>query len=434
MKAINVSQPAELVDPASANPQPQVPKCPPGGWRRTYLTGPAHYCFLGPHPAVNPTSEGIALVLPRSTYYVSRWPDLKITHRTTRGELRPVPQPFQPAIIAILENLRLGEDQAKRLAVYDLIKDLPTWAHVRLVPMHHFYWEGLLTLAEFPGAVGLLESSPALVAALSSYFHNGLFTPEHRATLARLLAGRQRDLLSWLDLGRTEAHGRIFRKLSSYDLTYLQWRQLGRRLGIPEVAEVVQQMPVVDRWVIECLCLEDSAKVLTPQFLRELLVTKRRFHQLRDRGVQLEKLPEQLGLLRRCGVIRNRLNSLGEYRALQAHMGSLLADIPLCTGPEVDLAGLVAITTPRDLKAEGEIMRHCVGDAYYVAAALKGQLCFYRLFHPHRATISLERSCPIGRWRLDAVMGPRNSKVPEEVCELLRQRFAQADVVVPTSS
>lgn len=433
MKALIDPTPIRLVEFLPANPQLRVPKCPPDRWRQISFTSPSQYSFRGVSPAVDPTPEGIALTLSRSTYYVSRWPSLKITYRTATGETRPVPQPLQPAIMEMLDNLRLGDDQAKRLAVYDLIKDLPTWIHVRLVPMHQFYWPGLITLAEFPAAIGLLESSPALVAALSSYFHRGLFTPEDHDTLARLVTGRQRDLLKWLGLGRTEAHCRIFRKLSEYDLDYFQWRQFGRRLGISELAEVVQKMPIIDRWVIKCLCLDEFSRLLTPQFLRELLVTKLQYHQLMDRGIRLEDVVDQVGLLRRCGVIHTRLNSVREFRVLQTHMDSLIADLPLCTGPEVGLAGLFAITSPRDLKAEGDIMQHCVGGASYVASALKGKCCFYRLYHPHRATISLQRSGPLGRWRLDVVKGPKNSKVPEEVRQLLRQQFLKADVLVPAT-
>lgn len=433
MKALIDPTSTRLVETLPANPQLRNPLCPPDRWRQISFTSPSEYSFRGTSPAVSPTSEGLALTLLRSTYYVSRWPSLKITYRTVQGETRPVPRPLQPAIIELLDNLRLGDDQAKRLAVYDLIKDLPTWIHVRLVPMHQFYWAGLITLAEIPAAIGLLESSPALVAAVSSYFHRGLFTSEDRDTLTRLVTGRQRDLLKWLGLGRTEAHCRIFRKLSEYDLDHFQWRQLGRRLGTYELSAVVQKMPLIDRWTIKCLCLDDSAKLLTPHFLRELLVTKRRYHPLTDNGIRLEDVADQVGLLRRCGIIRTRLNSLREFRVLQTHMDSLIADLPLCTGPEVGLPGLFAITSPRDLKAEGDIMQHCVGGASYVVAALKGQCCFYRLHHPHRATISLQRSGPLGRWRLDAVKGPRNSKVPEEVRQLLRQQFMKADVLVPAA-
>ena len=394
---------------------------------------PPRYRFQGA-PKLRRVPEGIELIFPQSTYRVDRWPTLRMTYRSAAGESREVLRPFRQALMEALDGLRLGNDLTQRLAVYDLIRDLPAWVHVRLVPMREFYWQGLSTLAELPSAIGLLESSPGLFAAVSSYHARGVFAAEDLDTLRKLVSGRQRDLIQWLGIGQGEAHCKIIRKLSAYDLTYLQWRRFGQNLRLAPVADLLQKLPSVDRWTVECLCTADPAKLLTPSFLREVLVTQRKTSMPADPGVALDQVVEQAELLRRAGIIRAPLHTYREFTNLQDHWGSLVADLSLCVGPEVDLPGLVPIASPRDLKAEGEIMQHCVGSPAHISAALKGQHCYYRLFHPVRATICLERVSQFGPWRLGAVHGPRNADVPKTAFDALETAFKQAGVQVSAAA
>src|SRR5690606_38959625 len=121
------------------------------------------------------------------------------------------------------------------------------------------------------GLEGLLESSPALFAAVVQYFSTGIIGEKHLPELRNKLRVRQRDLLRWLGLGCTEAHCKILRKFSRYDLSYSQWRTVGRNIASVETSKVLQQSPIVSDEVMRFLADDRLRYVLAPSAQAECI-------------------------------------------------------------------------------------------------------------------------------------------------------------------
>lgn len=297
------------------------------------------------------------------------------------------------------------------MAVYDLLRELPLWIHARLVPLHKCYWQAVRWLATLPALGGLLESSPALFAVVVQYLSAGAIRGEQYSDLLITLRGRQRDLLRWLGLGSTEAQCKILRKFARYDLSYSQWRTVGRNLAIPETSRVLSQAPIVSVEVIHFLADDRLPRVLTPvaqaQCVTHLINKGDCFH---GSDQDMHGLLS-IGLLyRRFGLSRSPFDSLKALRRLARQRDMLLDDLTMMGGPVTDLLGMTRILAPRDLVAEGQLMQHCIGAQQYIIDGLLGRSCYYRVYHPTRATVGLKRGGS-GAWEIDQIKGPGNKPI-----------------------
>lgn len=393
------------------------------GHHRTLFQTAAPKLRFGHEPKITFTPTGLLLQFPRTTYRVDRWPDFRVLSRAQSEDLKPASPLIDKAIFAVLHELRLSERPSHRLAVYDLLRDLPLGMHARLMPLNDHYWLGIHWLVRLPELAGLLESSPALFAAVLQHLAVGAIRDEQGRELSEKLRGRQRDLLHWLGLGTAEAHCKILRKFSRYAFSYPQWRTLGRAIAQSDVTRVLSPAPVIPSGALRFLSDDRLPWVLTPSAQAEGVT------HLIKRGDCFDAASHDIDELltfgvicRRFGIICAPISSFPELHRLGRHRQMLLADLPLAVGPLTDLPGVTPIATARDLIAEGETMRHCVGTMSYLVAGLMGKMCFYRVHHPVRATVSLVTQ--FGQWTLDQIRGPRNEAIPPESLHQITRSFA----------
>jgi hypothetical protein len=90
-------------------------------------------------------------------------------------------------------------------------------------------------------------------------------------------------------------------------------------------------------------------------------------------------------------------------------------DLP--SSPLREAENIVHISKVRDLLAEGEEMKHCVGG--YVERVMSGDVFIYRIFEPERATVEVERM-PDGKFRIVQVKSYKNGDVSNTTFMLLR--------------
>jgi hypothetical protein len=69
---------------------------------------------------------------------------------------------------------------------------------------------------------------------------------------------------------------------------------------------------------------------------------------------------------------------------------------------------ITAIRSRRDLKREGDEMRHCIGtNSYYARDILRGKIYAYRVLQPERLTLAVRKVA--GGWRIGEVKGFENA-------------------------
>jgi hypothetical protein len=90
-------------------------------------------------------------------------------------------------------------------------------------------------------------------------------------------------------------------------------------------------------------------------------------------------------------------------------------DLP--SSPLRESENIVHISKVRDLLAEGEEMKHCVGG--YVERVMSGDVFIYRIFEPERATVEVERM-PDGKFRIVQVKSYKNGDVSNKTLILLK--------------
>lgn len=383
--------------------------------------------FKGEPSLVRMSPDGLILKFDRTTYVVSPWPEFKIHYLNQRGQPCPIPLAFKPAILAALNDLRQSSNQAQRLAVYDLVRHLPLWAHARLVPMRQHYWLGVETLVKLPESLDLLESSPALFAVVAQYAQAGCFHDGLRDTLLARLGGRQRELARWLGFGDAESCPKLLRRFSFYDYSYSQWRVLARNMRKLEVRQALQRTQAISNSMVDFLVLTDSAQIFSASALGEAIL---RILKLGPSGIkQREYIDEILtwgGLIRKFGVTVAPVPSLTVLQQLRAQSGEAFDRLPISPGPSLDIPDIAPITSPHELKTEALVMGHCAGSPHYVLEGLRGNYCFYRMNRPDRATICLERSSGLGAWKLHQIQGPKNISIPDASRDLVRNAILKA--------
>lgn len=378
-------------------------------------------------------SERLEVEFAHTTYLMTRWPSWRLTYRSQDGAERAVTSAIaQSAILSCLEHVRTRPSKpADRLATYELLRDLPTPTHARLVRMGARYWHGVQFLAACPGAASLLESSPALFAAADALWAAGRTDIASLSELETLCRGRQRRLAARLGFNASECVCKVLRKFESYDLSAENWRRLIKNIACPEVLRPLQHAPLVPVLALEILSADDPGDVLPAGVMAEFVIAA-----LQGGFLYLPiNLPQlcSIGATLKChGLLKTRPKSAKELSWLITRGKAMLSDRPFPAGPTVNLPGLSPIITPRDLQTEGTEMQHCVGNWAYVTGALKGEYCFYRMLFPERATIALRRErawCP---WKFEQVRGVRNTKLKPETLDQISKVLRAAAIHAPS--
>ncbi|AOS46084.1 hypothetical protein Verru16b_03179 [Lacunisphaera limnophila] len=369
--------------------------------------------------------DGLILKFASTTYVVTPWPGLEVYYLTVHGQRKPIPALLRPPILTSVNELRQSSNQTQRLAIHDLIRNLPLWIHARLVPMRQRYWLGIETLADMPESLRLLESSPALFAAMSQYAAAGCLNGDQRTALRALLQGRQRELTDWLGFGGAEACCKILRKLSHYDYSYSQWRALARCMRQTEIRKVLQKAPTIPCAIVDFLVIASDTRLFTSRALGQVAAE---LLKLGPSWIKQRELIDEVltcgSLMRKYGIAPVPMSSYTDYRRLHSQFSDAVDDVRMTQGPLLVLDDVEPIITPRDLKQEAAEMEHCVGSLHFIMAGLRGTYCFYRMVRPDRATICLERSSGLDSWKVAQIQGQKNSGISDTTMDMIHRAVA----------
>jgi hypothetical protein len=80
------------------------------------------------------------------------------------------------------------------------------------------------------------------------------------------------------------------------------------------------------------------------------------------------------------------------------------------------------LDTPELLFEEARVQHNCVMS--YAKRIVQGQIHFYRLFQPERATVAIVQDTKAG-WRIQEIAGPFNARVKGETLVTVHDWIAQ---------
>jgi hypothetical protein len=274
-------------------------------------------------------------------------------------------------------------------------------AHLRQPDRRSF---GLLhLLARVPEAADYLAHDPNLALILADHRRDWPALRHASWDEIRMrVRGRRTALLGWLGLPAKESTRSLLRKLSPADLRHL-----------PSAAPALLDQNVVHTLLNASggtaagLRLSSCAP-LRPLISSALLQRMERHWWL---WAMLDLHWPTLMALAERGVLRFQSRhdfiSLVEgsqsriMTASDAAIDAPFPEPPFIAGPEVE-----PIVSVHALIREGQEMNHCAGSLNYIAGVLAGQVYFYKVLRPVRATLLL--SWQHGAWWFGAMLGYDN--------------------------
>lgn len=317
------------------------------------------------------------------------------------------PRAFKPKVD--LQEWQAHEARARFLAgIPEGVVDV-----VARFPARH--WELLVFVAQCgAGALDLLDANPALgfMVGNTRAFRRTPGTEPMVAARLLLMSGRsQREILTWLGFPGTETVRRIVRKIEHRALTFPLLRALRRQIGDATCQQRLVHLPRITKTVL-ILAGDGTLHLLSPALLRRLAEREVRGASalprlLADtnrmwRQVHEGQSPPPFASLARLRLEHDRLATTVNWAEVQGSREDV-ARSPL-PGNE----SILPLDTLALLVEEGQAQRNCV--ASYAARVRRGECFIYRVLTPTRATLSVVKRA--GRWRIDALEGPANARVP----------------------
>ena len=275
------------------------------------------------------------------------------------------------------------------------------------------------------GLIYLLARVPEFSDFLAHDFNLVLFFANHRGACPPLRSaswddfrvaarGRRRDLVEWVGMPPRESSRALLRKLTPDALQFLPGAT--ELLCEPVLMNTLLNGPSVNGAMLQLL----SCVALRP------LVSARLVQQLYRRGMWFASNLSLIVGLANHGVLQ--LKSGTELLALveggtlsQAALTGILVDLPLPEAPFRTDPDVEAICTTHALVREGMEMNHCADSLYHLFAAVTGQICFYRVHQPVRATLCLEWRC--GAWYFSEIRGWGNEALTTREVEIALRSF-----------
>ena len=313
----------------------------------------------------------------------------------------------------------LAEAQAQAAeARRRLAATIPSDVRELLAPFATRQWHLAVLLARCPGARDLVRDNPALAFCLASswcFRRRPVHWPLRAAR--RLVTGRQRDLLAWLDFPAIESMVRLLRKVPPAACRVPWLLSLRRLAKDPWAAPQLRHLPRLNATALTLLGYRGLQSSLTPALVRELTLGSPDGEI--SSAVRMLEDTWQMGVL--VGHVRRTpFRSLRKLRRVhdtyvaalreQRRQVALEEAGPFPEPPVPGTPDIVPLTSARDLIEEGEAMQHCV--AIYAARVLAGGCYVYRVLRPERATVCLART--EHGWVLEQCAGVANAVVGNE--------------------
>jgi hypothetical protein len=285
-------------------------------------------------------------------------------------------------------------------------------------------WHVMALLARCPGALDLVRSTSALGFALASSWVFRKQPVRQPLRSARALLGKpQIEICDWLGFPARRSTINMLRKLPPQSISVSALLHLRDALWDEQAAKLLRHCPTLSEAAIQIAADPSCRRYFATSFLIDL-VNRSEDPDYTD-GVQVS---HAVDWLKRFGIslvpvpIFRSTAELVQFdrdRRRRAddkdHQEEPAADrcppellLPPAPFPGTDK--IIALTTGAALLRETAQMHNCVASLYQGAA--DGDLAFYSVLLPHRAT--LELCLQEGIWQPSQLLGPRNSPAPRE--------------------
>jgi len=287
-------------------------------------------------------------------------------------------------------------------------------------------WHLLSLVARCPEALELLESNPALGFALASanVFHP---TPERWKVARRLIGKPRRKISEWLGFAGTESAVKLLARIPPDNCGVTPLLALRKSLEAPEIIGRLRHLPRLPAVAMLLMGNRLFGPRVTDSFLRQVVEASMNgagegigsflsdcFFLSQQSETPLPARIASVSQLRRW---HDRLVEEINRRELTELMKLPFPEPPLPGG-----TGIEPILSPAELLAEGRTQHHCV--AAFIAQVAKGEIFFYRVTAPERATLSLERS-EGGRWEIGQLVAACNEPVTPTTARSVKKWYSR---------
>lgn len=364
--------------------------------------------------------NGRLLQFTRYSVMVMRpWPEPLAWKRTTRKLFHPV-RPRIPLVPRSLDESDDPESHARACEkLGQFMEPVPAECLSAIGQFTSRQWHMMALLARCPGALDLVQSTPALAFALASNWVFPTTGPSQPMRSARRLVRLpQSAICEWLGFPARRSSVNVLRKLRTADISIASLLYLRDGLWDEEAARLLRHCRVITRQTIRIATTPAWRRHFSPRFLAELPEAEKNCEaEVMPRSCALFILlsPDMLRRLRASDVF----HSMAEVENYIAWVAGNIrrARLPDCA-PELRLpqppipgtCDIVPLSTGFDLLEESREMEHCVADLH--ASVTAGEYYFYRVRAPERATLSLRRCS--GGWEMGELLGRRNAPVAGE--------------------
>ncbi len=287
----------------------------------------------------------------------------------------------------------------------------------------------LAMAAVCPDSVDLIETNPALAVCVAAGFARKR-APETSPRIA-WIGRKRRELCSRLGFPDSGQTVRVLAKIRPEHAAPWRVNQLKEPLRDHDVQKLLSHTRSIKigHIVVASFLEKNHGSVSQPLF--EHLAEMRDEHDVRRACEMLTGsvwLREQIGagvpLYSSLEQLVTDYAKLIKRAGLKGRKPENPLRLPFPAQPVPSTEGIEPITSPADLRAEGETMHHCVVD-YWTRVAL-GKSYFYRMLRPIRATIELRPRN--GRWQMHAARGEHNKPLGEKAHNVIRSWLHNVDV------
>jgi hypothetical protein len=299
-------------------------------------------------------------------------------------------------------------DRSERDAWDALLASIPACALDLLLAFPGPHWR--LTRLLDRGGTGmeqLAQSVPALAAGLAGAADLGRrLTVRERLALLRQ---RRRDLAAALGFPARESAVRFLAKLPARACHTARIARLRDALGDPQFLARTGHLAFLSGPLLDLLLDQPLVEMVEFPLLDQLATAPPgEIRAVVDCLRDLRAFREQRA--NRPARIRSREHLQQEVRRLRlaAERDAQNGNLEFPPPPFQGLDWIEPIRTPEALTAEGRAMHHCA--ASYARSVASGQLYFYRVLAPERATLAI--NLRLGRWTIHQIQGPCNRPVP----------------------
>jgi hypothetical protein len=272
-----------------------------------------------------------------------------------------------------------------------------------------------------PAALDLVTHDQLLAVCLARHWRFRADGRKAWREVAGIVGLRRRRILGWLGFPPTEAAANALRRLQ-VDATEAgrvvpALRALMKCLNDPEVGPRLVRMSRIEPELVQLLATPRTRRLIGLSGLR--CYTRLSYRRLLRVSSALDDISTwaELGLieivpdLRVSDLLALHRKLLRASRSPEA-IKPFFADSLFPPAPPVDLTGARHIGSVHALLGEAINMEHCAARLDYVIEALRGDVAFFQIVLPVRATLALR--CREGAWLLEDLRAKSNAEIAAE--------------------